>query len=143
MGCALQYASEELGSNTDFVVAAVALNGGALEHTSEELRNNPAVVLAAVTQNRSVVQYARPTLKALPELQRIAAIVDDAERAAAAADPATVWKIEVEHQAIATLAGDLDVVDDTDEEDEDYDEYEKSCGCDREDGMETANASAR
>ena len=46
----------------------------------------------------------------------------------AAADPATVWAVEVEHQAIATLAGNLNVVDDTDEEDEDYDDYRKSCG---------------
>ena len=55
------------------------------------------------------LDHAHPTLlKAVPSLQGLAAIADDAERAAVAADPATIWAVEVEHQAIATLAGNLD-----------------------------------
>ena len=48
------------------------------------------------------------TLKASPSLQWVAGIVDDTERAAVCADPATVWAVDVESKAIATLADNLD-----------------------------------
>ena len=125
-GDALFFVRERLRSDKTVVLAAVSQKGAALAHVSGELKNDPAVVLAAVAQSdthkdpcgRSMHQdgwgktaqdYAHLTLQASPELQRVAAIADAAERAAAATDPATVYKIDVEHRAIATLVGNIDL----------------------------------
>jgi hypothetical protein len=96
-------------------LAAVAQNGLALKYASDEFKNDPAVLLAAVVQSGAMKDYctaaldhAHPTLKASPALQWVAAIADDTDRAAAAADPATLWKVEVQHQAIAALVGKID-----------------------------------
>ena len=52
--------------------------------------------------------HAAPVLKGAPTLRRVGGIVNDAERAAACADPATVWAVEVEQQSIMILTGTLD-----------------------------------
>ena len=49
-------------------------------------------------------------LEASPTLQLVAVtvIANDAVRASVAADPVTVWKVGVEHQAITTRIGNVD-----------------------------------
>ena len=91
--------------------------------------------------------YAAPALKGAPTLRRVAGIVDDAERAAACADPATVWAVDVEQQAIAIRTGTLQRHDTTEWQRRDnghpddahrwmrcgcYDEDTCGCGCDAE-----------
>ena len=71
-----------------------------------------AAVAQIVTRNDwaySPLDYVAHTLKALPSLQRVAGIADDAEQVTACADPATVWSAEVECQAIASLDGALEI----------------------------------
>ena len=91
--------------------------------------------------------HAAPVLKGAPTLRRVAGIVDDAERAAACADPATVWAVDVEQQAIAIRTGTLQRHDTTEWQHRDnghpddahrwmrcdcYDEDTCGCGCDAE-----------
>jgi hypothetical protein len=45
-GYALEYASEELRNDRDFMLAAVKQYGYALAYASEELRKDPEIVLA-------------------------------------------------------------------------------------------------
>ena len=104
---ALRRASAALKNDKKVVLVAVAQDGGALRHTSAALRNDKEVVLAAVAQGGHALQDAPAALEAPPPLQRAAGAAGGSERAAVCADPATVWAVEVESQAIATLAGNL------------------------------------
>ncbi|SPX61910.1 DUF4116 domain-containing protein [Legionella feeleii] len=70
-GLALEYASETLKNDRDFLLAAVAENGWALEYASETLKDDREVVLAAVAQNRLALQYASETLKDDELLQKV------------------------------------------------------------------------
>ena len=56
----------------------------------------------------SAVEASSATLKASPTLQRVAGIEDATARAAACADPATVWAVEVERKVIRILVGSVD-----------------------------------
>ena len=47
----LEYASEELKSDREFILSAVKKNGSALEYASKELKSDREVVLAAVKQD--------------------------------------------------------------------------------------------
>ena len=108
-GWALQDVPEELKNDTDVVIAAVSADENALHYAGDGAKNDPAVLLAAVALygarkvghcDKASLDYAHPTLQAVPTLRRVGAIADDTERAAAAADPATVLAVEAEHQAI-------------------------------------------
>ena len=115
-GWALQDVPEELKNDKDVVSAAVSADENALHYAVDGAKNDPAVLLAAVALygarkvghcDKASLDYAHPTLQAVPTLQRVGAITDDAERAAAAADPATVLAVEAEHQAIQATPLDI------------------------------------
>ena len=106
----------ELKNDKDVVIAAVSADENALHYAGDGAKNDPAVLLAAVglygTRKvgccaKASLDYAHPTLQAVPALQLVGAIADDAERVAAAADPATVLAVEAEHQAIKATPLDI------------------------------------
>lgn len=49
----LQYASEELQSDREVVLAAVSQNGQALKYVSKELESDKEVVMAAFSQDEN------------------------------------------------------------------------------------------
>ena len=62
-GCNLQYASEELQSNCNIVMAAIREGGGALQYASEELQGSYNIVMAAIRKSGGSLQYASEELK--------------------------------------------------------------------------------
>ena len=66
--CALEYASEELRDNYDFMMAAVKRDGFALEYANEELRNNSDIVIVAVKQNWQALRYASEEVRNNPDI---------------------------------------------------------------------------
>ena len=87
-----------------------------INYAVDGAKNDPAVLMAAVGLYgarkvgycaKASLDCAHPTLQAVPALQRVGAIADDAERVAAAADPATVLAVEAEHQAIKATPLDI------------------------------------
>ena len=59
-GRVLRYASRNMRSAYDIVLASVTQNGRALRCASEELRNHREIVCTAVAQNAKALQYATP-----------------------------------------------------------------------------------
>jgi hypothetical protein len=59
----LEYASEELLSDREIVLAAVKKNGSALQYACEDLRRDKKVVMEAVRQNGHALQYASKELR--------------------------------------------------------------------------------
>ena len=57
---ALEYASEELKKDREFMLAAVSKNG---EYASEELKNNDGIVLAAISKYAGALQYSEELKK--------------------------------------------------------------------------------
>ncbi|MGZ3732343.1 MAG: DUF4116 domain-containing protein, partial [Parachlamydiaceae bacterium] len=63
-GSALQYASEELKSDKEFMLAVVERNGSAfLQYASEKLKSDKEFMLAAVQRYGSAIEYASEKLK--------------------------------------------------------------------------------
>ena len=60
---ALKYASDELQSDHELVLAAVNQDGRALEYAASELQSERDVVLAAVKQHGSALEYASDELR--------------------------------------------------------------------------------
>ena len=107
-GLALKHAPAELKSDMAFIVTAAALSGEVLAGIPALLKANVELRLRLVSKlgnSLASMGHAPPALKASQSLQWVAGIVDDAERAAACADPATLWAVDVEQQAIAISAG--------------------------------------
>jgi hypothetical protein len=71
-GLALRYASEELQKDRDFVLAAVKENALALRYTKLELQEDPNFVLAALEQNGLALQYAHYDLQKNPDIVKAA-----------------------------------------------------------------------
>ena len=59
----LEYASETLKNDREFILAAANQKTDALEYASETLKNDREFVLEAVKQNGDVLQYVSNTLK--------------------------------------------------------------------------------
>ena len=144
-GLALKHAPAELKSDMAFIVAAAARSGEALAGVPALLKANVELRLSLVSKlgySLAALGHAPPALKASPSLKRVASIVDDAERAAACADPATVWAVEVEQQAIviqtgAALAGSTEETDADfwlSSDDDDDDDHYMQCSCTHQDG---------
>jgi len=62
-GCALEYASDELRNNPEFMLDAVKQNGWALQYASYALKGNPEIVMAAVKDRSRALRYASAALK--------------------------------------------------------------------------------
>ena len=78
-GFPLQFASEELKADKDFMLAAVKQLGFALRFASDELKADKEVVLAAVKQHGFALEFASEELKADKEVV-LAAVKQDGVR---------------------------------------------------------------
>ena len=54
----LQFASDELKSDAEVVLAAVSQNGAALEDASDALAGQPDIVMAAIRNKPCALQFA-------------------------------------------------------------------------------------
>ena len=63
IGSSLEYASDELKNDREFILEAVAKSGYALKYASDEFRADREVVMTAAAQDRDELQYASDELR--------------------------------------------------------------------------------